>query len=88
MAVYSVNTTAPQETILDAFLVILNARRAAQSPPLPALTKAQVVQASVDDRTLDLRAQVNADRRAPIVPALDNATQAQVNQIRTILGLP
>lgn len=88
MAVYSVNTTVGQETILDAFLVILNARRAAQSPPLGALNKTQVVQASVDDKIQDFRAQVNADRRAPIVPAMDGATQTQINQIRAILGLP
>lgn len=86
MAVYSVNTTAPQETTLDAALLIINARRATAGQA--ALTKTQVVQLASDDRIQDFRAQVNADRRAPIVPALDNATPAQITQIKTILGLP
>lgn len=88
MAAYTVNTTAPQENVLDAVLTFINAQRAARTPPLSPITKATLVQNLFDDKVSDARQQVLGRQREPIIPALDGASNTQINQIKAILGLP
>lgn len=85
MAAYTVNTTAGQETTLDYMLPIVNAKRVAAGQG--TITKPQLVQGAFNEKVADLREQALADQKAPIVPALDNATPSQITQIKTILGI-
>lgn len=87
MALYSINTTAQQETFLDAFLVLFNQRRVAQG--LPTLTKAQLVDLFFQNGARESSELVRARRVQSIKSKLEdtNTTDATVIQVRDLLAL-
>ena len=89
MATYTltVTTGAKEEQGLDYILAPINAARAAQTPPLPALTKQQELQAIIDSVVTDYKRQYKADLKQRVADALDAATAAKVTQVATVLGV-
>lgn len=89
MATYNltVTTTAADEKGLDFVLAKINTARAAEDPPKAAITKAQYLNALVDNLIVDYKRQYKADLRDRVGTALDAAPNAQVTEVAGILGV-
>lgn len=89
MAAYTitVNTNAKQETALTAIVAAVNVDRAAQTPPLTAITNQQYLDAIVTKAVVSYRQQYEQQNGDAIKAALMNATDVQIAGIKTTLGL-
>lgn len=88
MAIYTVITGPNEELLLDFMLERLNAWRAAADPPLPPLTKDQLVGLLFHTKLQERWEAITKDDETRIDNGVDEATESQKAQIRTILGLP
>lgn len=88
MAQYTVNTGPNEEILLDFMLERLNAWRAASDPPLPPLTKDQLVGLMFHAKLMERWVEIKDDDETKMQAGVDEATEPQKSQIRTILGLP
>ena len=87
MAQYTINTTAGEETALDYALLVENTRRAREVPPLPQITKSQLVPGMFRlqlDRSID---EMRAHDRNLVSQAFNEAPNATKDQVRTLLGV-
>ncbi|MFQ5641321.1 MAG: hypothetical protein ACE5IR_25360 [bacterium] len=85
---FTVTSTAEQDVVLNKMLVELNTKRAAENPPKPALTLDQMVKGIM---TNAFKSYVRSDRaksHQSLRKAWKGATQADRDQIKTILGVP
>lgn len=84
---YTITLTAEQDAALATLLVRTNAARAAQTPPLAAITVAQYIQARATEVAESYRLQLAAEDEAAVLTAFKNATAAKQGQVKTTLGL-
>lgn len=87
MADYTVTTTTRQEAVLAVILTRSNAARAAQTPPLPALTLAQYVDARLTDVIKSYVAQLDEEGARAVRDAFLAASPADQTAVKTRLGL-
>jgi len=89
MASYTITvTTGPnEEKGLDLILSRVNASRAAQTPPLPPLTKAEELTNILESVITDYKRQYKQDLRERTGAALDAANAAKVTQVAALLGV-
>ena len=89
MATYAltVTTSANDEKGLAFALAQINAERAARTPPLDPLTAQTYLQRVIDGVVTDYKRQYKQDLRERVGAALDTATNAQVTQVATVLGV-
>lgn len=86
---FTVTSTAEQDTVLAQMLVDLNVRRAAQTPPKTAIASVDLMVQGIMNRAF--KSYVRSARvksHETTREAWRNATQAERDQIRTILGMP
>lgn len=87
MARYTLDTTTNQEAALTAIVAKRNAERAAQNPPLPALTNAEYVTSLWQSMLQSYVRETDDDTATTVREAWRNASAAQRNAARTALGL-
>lgn len=87
MAQYTINTTPMEELKLDFLLGRLNAWRAAQNPPLPALTKAQLVGLIFHERLASQFEETRNEDGSRVNSAFGEATESVKGQVRSLLGM-
>jgi hypothetical protein len=85
MAVYTVNTTVPQDTALDYLLIKENGLRAARN--LDPLTKPQFVDVIFEQKFLELTRQAANARMSDRVQAYQAAAPEAVVAADTALGV-
>ncbi len=81
-------TTGPrQETALAAIVAKINADRAAETPAKPPITNQDYLQNILNGALASYRQQYEDTEGQQVKDALPTATDAQLAQIKTILGL-
>lgn len=87
MASYNLSLSVEQETALTSILTAVNTTRAAQNPPLVALTKQDYLQARLNDVTNSYLKQVSTEDENKTMEAYRVATLFKQSQVKTTLGL-
>lgn len=84
---YTITLTAEQDAALATLLTRTNTARAAQTPPLAAITVAQYIQARATEVAESYRLSLAAEGEAAVVTAYKAATAAKQASIKTTLGI-
>lgn len=85
MASFTVTTSAAEDTALAAILTKVNANRTSRG--LPTITTAQLVQQEWGKCMVALRTLLRSVRLSAVPDALQNATEAQLDQVQAALGV-
>lgn len=84
---YTITLTADQESALAVLIQRTNTDRAAQTPPLPAITAANYIQARATEVAESYRISLAAEEEAVVVAAYKAADAAKRGQVKTTLGI-
>jgi hypothetical protein len=87
MSTYTITLTSEQETALAVLIKRVNTERAAQNPPLAAITVNNYIQARATEIASSYAAQLKGETEAAILAAYKDADAAKQTQIKTALGL-
>lgn len=87
MTTYTITLTAEQDTALATLITRTNTARAAQTPPLPAITVNQYVQSRASEIASNYAAQIKGEDEAAVLAAYKAATAAKQSSIKTTLGI-
>lgn len=87
MATYSYTTTAAEEAGLTEVVAGVNAQRAAQSPPLPALTNGQYLLSILQSAFASYQQQKAARVATDLKTNYQNASAATQAQVQALLGV-
>jgi hypothetical protein len=87
MSTYTIALTSEQETALAVLINRVNTERAAQNPPLAAITVNNYIQARATEIASSYAAQLKGETEAAILAAYKDADAAKQTQIKTALGL-
>lgn len=87
MSTYIITLTAEQDAALAILIARTNAARAAQNPPLAAITINQYVQARATEIADSYAAQIRGETEIAVREGFKAADTTKQAQIKTILGL-
>jgi hypothetical protein len=84
----TLTTNANQDTALTRLLVKLNAERAMQTPPLAAIPDVTTMLRSIlQNAVQDYLRQFRQEQKDVVGVAMETATNAQIQQVATTLGV-
>lgn len=84
---YTITLTSDQEAALAVLIQRTNATRAAQNPPLSAITAADYIQARATEIAESYRLSLAAEDEAAVVAAYKTADATKRGQVKTTLGV-
>lgn len=87
MTTYTVTLTAEQDAALQILIQRTNGARAAQVPPLSAITVMEYVQARATEIASSYAKQIADETQAALLAAYKAAPIATQTQVKTVLGL-
>lgn len=87
MATYTIILSADQEAALSVLIHRTNADRAKQTPPLPAITAADYIQARATEVAESYRLSLAAEDEAAVVAAYKTADTTKRGQVKITLGI-
>jgi ribosome-binding protein aMBF1 (putative translation factor) len=87
MATYTITLTTEQETALAVLIQRTNTARAAQNPPLAAITVNDYIQARATEIASSYATQIRGETEAAVLSAYKLADSIKQSQVKTTLGL-